>query len=270
MSLTFNEKAHRYKMSDAEGKMLPVTGATTLLGGGIPKPALIYWAGKMVAEFVRDNPQEVERLRGAPDTDMAKELAKEPGRKRDTAAIRGSEIHAIAEAYINGEEVAVPDEHLAEVQGYVEFLDVWEITPVLVEVSVGNRGHWYAGRLDLIATSPHLCGGRPVLIDLKTSNHVYGETALQTAAYARAEFHVTDADPDTEHPMPDIAATYVAHITAAGTDLHPLCRDVAEIELAQTMFLAAAYTHKTAKTRDGFLGEPLPRPNTNTERQNAA
>lgn len=264
--LTFAEKSHRYKMSDAEGKLLPVTGATTLLGGGIPKPALVYWAGKMVAEFVRDNPLEVDRLRGTED--MVKELAKVPGKVRDTAGVRGSEIHALAERIINGEEVDVPDEHLAEVTGYVEFLDTWDITPVLTEVSVGNRTHWYAGRLDLVCTSPHLADGAPVLVDLKTSNGVYGETALQTAAYASAEFYVLDDDPDTEIPLPEIAATYVAHITPAGTHLYPLCRDREQIAAAQTMFLAAAYTAKTTKARDGFITEPLPAPT--TEREAAA
>ena len=264
MTLTFNEKAHRYKMSDAEGKLLPVTGATTLLGGGIPKPALVYWAGKMVAEFVAENPLEVERLRGTED--MVRELAKVPNKVRDRAAVRGSEIHAIAEKYVNGEEVEVPEEHLAEVQGYVEFLEAWEFEVVLAEKSCGNRTNWHAGRFDVLGRSPHLAGGRLVMVDLKTSNHVYGETALQTAAYAKSEFYVDDEAPDVEHPFPEVAATYVAHITPGGTDLHVLCRDEAEIDKAYTMFLAAAYTHKTAKTRDGFLSEPLPCPTTTEQK----
>lgn len=266
MGLKFNEKAHRYTMTNAAGEWAPVTGATTLLGGGIPKPQLVYWAGKMVAEFVRDNPLEVERLRGAED--MVRELAKIPNQVRDRAAVRGTEIHAIAERVIAGEEVD-PGEHVAEVQGYVDFLDAWDIQPVHTEVSVGNRTHWYSGRLDLIATSPHLADGKPILLDIKTSNGIYGETALQTAAYALAEFYVTDDDPDTEHPLPGIAATYVAHVTAAGTFLHELCPNTAEIKTAHKEFLAAAYVAKTKKARDARVKDPLPYPNTETERQAA-
>lgn len=264
--LQFMEGAHRYKMRSPEGVLVWVPGVTTLLGGGIPKPALMPWYARMVAEFVDENPLEVERLRSLPNvvhrgrerSALVDALCKVPTGRRDTAAERGTEIHKIAEHVVAGEEVEVPVEHEGEVTGYVDFLDMWEITPLITEGRGANATEFFAGTFDLVATSPHLADGNPVLIDIKTSNGVYGETALQTAAYSKFEFYL-DAD-SNEQPMPEIAATYVAHITPHGTDLHPLCRNPEEITEAYRQFLCAAYIYKSTKRRAAFLGDPLPQP----------
>ena len=266
--LQFMEKAHRYKMRTPQGVLAPIPGVTGLIGGGIPKPALYPWYARMVAEFVDQNPLEIERLRSLPPVQhngrersaLVDALCKVPTGKRDTAAERGTEIHALAEKVVAGDEVVVPVEHDGEVTGYAEFLDTWDITPLVVEGRGANATEWFAGTLDLVGTSPHLADGKPVMIDIKTSNGVYGETALQTAAYANFEFYL-DAG-GNEHPMPEIYACYVAHVTPFGTDLHPLCRDKAEIAEAYREFLCAAYTTKTAKRRKDFLRDPLPHPNT--------
>lgn len=264
--LQFMDGAHRYKMLTPEGVLVWVPGVTTLLGGGIPKPALMPWYARMVAEFVDQNPLEVERLRGLPNvvhrgkerSALVDALCRVPTGKRDTAAERGMEIHKIAEHVVAGEEVEVPTVHEGEVTGYVDFLDAWDITPLITEGRGANATEFFAGTFDLVATSPHLADGKPVLIDIKTSNGVYGETALQTAAYAKFEFYLDENG--QEQPMPEIEATYVAHITPTGTDLRPLCRNPQEIAEAFRQFLCAAYIYKSTKRRDAFLGDPLPQP----------
>lgn len=264
--LQFMEKAHRYKMRTPQGVLASVPGVTTLIGGGIPKPALNPWYARMVAEFVDQNPLEVERLRGLPPVQhngrersaLVDALCKVPTGKRDSAAERGTAIHALAEKVVAGDEVAVPVEHDGEVTGYAEFLDAWEITPLVVEGRGANATEFYAGTFDLIATSPHWDG--VALLDIKTSNGVYGETAIQTAAYAKFEFYLDKNG--KEQPMPKIERTFVAHIMPFGTDLHPLCTSPAEIEEAYRQFLCAAYITKTAKRRKDFLRDPLPAPNT--------
>lgn len=272
--LVFNEKNHRYKMRTPQGVLSWVPGVTTLIGGGIPKPALNPWYARMVAEFVDENPLEIERLRNLPPvmhngrerSALVDALCKVPTTKRDSAAERGTEIHALAEKVVAGDEVAVPTVHEAEVIGYAEFLDMWEITPLVTEGRGANSTDFYAGTFDLIGTSPRLADGKPTMIDLKTSNGVYGETALQVAAYSRFEFYL-DQD-GNEQPMPEIEACYVAHITPGGTDLRPLCRNKAEIAEAFHQFLCAAYIHKSATRRKAFLGDPLPQPA--TEQRDAA
>lgn len=257
--LTFTHNGHRYKLDG-----LPVTGVTTLIGGGIPKPALVRWAPRVVAEWVTDpdnRPRLDELLKG--DVDAAiRELKELPTKVRDEAGIRGTAVHQLAEALIHGGEVEAPEDIAPFVEGYADFLDQWQITPLLTERPCANRTDWWAGTFDLFATSPLLAGGRPIQIDLKTSRGVYGETALQTAAYAKADFYL-DAD-GNEHPLPEIAATYVAHVTAEGTALYELARDREQIEEHYQMFLAAAYIHKTAKLRDAIITEPLTVPTEGT------
>lgn len=264
--LTFNAASHRYKL---DGR--PVTGATTLLNGGVPKPQLKDWYARMVAEYVEVNPLEVERLRGLPAerdskgreiSALVKHLKAVPTRKKEDAALRGTEIHDLGQRYLDGEEVDIPAAHEGEVLGLVDFIEDLQLEPLVVEKSLANRQHWYAGRVDFIGTSPYLHNGDPVLIDWKTSNGVYGETALQCAAYVKADFWVTDDDPATEHPVPDVAGTYVAHIRPGGVELHPLAANQVEIDQHFEEFLAAAYIHKTASRRRKYVGDPVWTPET--------
>lgn len=254
MTLTFNEAAHRYRL---DGK--PVTGATTILGGGIPKPALPYWAANETARAATEwagnlaggEPADALWALDSFDADtMYEQWRKAPWKKRDEAAVRGTAVHALAERVIHGEEVDVPEQYVGHVTGYVDFLDAWDVTPILTEKSVANREHWYAGRFDLIASIPSLHDGAPVEIDLKTSNSVYADTAYQAAAYARAEFWVEDDDPDTEHPIPDIAATYVAHVREDGTRLFELSPDREHIDASFETFLHALAIKNRWNPRD--------------------
>lgn len=271
MSLTFNEASHRYKL---DGK--PVTGVTTILGGGIPKPALVWWAPGVVAKWVTD-PANADKLTEllAGDTDQSvKFMQALPNKERDIAAERGTEVHDLAEKLATTGEVEAPEDLVGFVEGYMDFLDEWQITPVLVEVVLASREHWFSGKVDLLATSPLLMSqpdidaGKLIQIDLKTSKGVYFETALQTAAYSRAEFYM---DGDKEVPMPEVVKTFVAHVTPMdreginaryegsplGTSLYPLATSPAEIDEHFQMFLHAKAVHEDAKARGKVKLEPI-------------
>lgn len=264
MPLTFDAEKHIYRL---DGKRVP--GVTTLIGGGIPKPQLIDWAARAVALFVDDNPLEIDRLRKEPEptednprglSALALTLSKVHNVKRDTAALRGTEIHDLGQRYLEGEEVEIPLGHEQEVEGLVKFIEDWELEPLIVEHSLANRAERYAGRVDFIGTSPYLNGGEPVLIDWKTSNGVYGDTAMQAAAYALADFHVTDDDPATELEIPHITQTFVAHIRPGLTELHPLAVDRAEMERQFEIFRAAASIYRTTNERKKWLRPALETP----------
>lgn len=271
MSLEFKESTHRYKL---DGR--PVTGVTTILSGGIPKPALVWWAGGVVAQFVSDpeNAGKVAELLAGDREDAIKFLQLLPNRERDAAAERGTEVHDLAEKLATTGEVDAPEELVGFIEGYLDFLDRWQITPVLVEVVLGNREHWYSGKVDLLATSPLLmsaadiAAGKVIQIDLKTSKGVYMETALQTAAYSRAEFYM---DGGKEVPMPEVIKNFVGHVTPMdregvnaryegsplGTSLYPLATSPAEIDEHFQMFLHAKAVHEDAKARGKVKLEPI-------------
>jgi len=250
MSLKFSAKAHRYWL---DGK--PVPGVTTILGKGIPKPALPYWAARMVAEYVADEPEKVDALREAGRDPMVAALKSVPWTRRDQAGLRGTEIHALADLLAHGEEVSVPEQHVHEVTGLAEWLDEFDATPILTERSVAHRGHRYAGRLDFLGTLGAL-GTETWLLDWKTSSGVYGETALQTAAYAHAEFYVEDDAPDVEHPMPHVDRIGVVHVTPDGSHLY----DLGEPAEAFEHFLAAKAVADATVWRDSIIGDPITAP----------
>lgn len=241
MSLKFNERAHRYWL---DGK--PVPGVTTLLSGGLPKPALPRWAAKTVAEYVADNLHDLESWGRMGRDQLVAALKQKPWTDRNTAAARGTEVHALAEKVVHGEEVAVPEHLHTWVEGYARLLDTHGIEPIVTEVPVAHRGDWYAGKPDAIVRM----GGETWLLDWKTSKSVYGETALQTAAYARAEFYAPT--PDDEQPMPHIDRIGVVHITATESVLYPL----GDIDEAFKTFRHVAYIAKRADWIKGLIGDP--------------
>jgi len=246
MTLKFNANSHRYWI---DGR--PVTGVTTLMKGGLPKPALMYWSAKSVAEFVADNPEQVKAMWEEDNRRKTVEALKGvPWDKRDEAAARGTEVHALAADVVHGIEVVVPPHINGHVEGYASWLDRFAVAPVLTECSVGNRKHWYAGRFDLIADF----GGYRWMLDVKTSKGVYSDTAIQTDAYRNSEFYVTDDDPDTELPMPEgIERLGVLHVTEDGTTLYPLQSDGEPFR----DFLHIAWISKRSKVIDSYLKEPI-------------
>lgn len=254
MSLKFFEKAHKYKL---DGK--PVQGVTTLLKEGLPKPALVYWSAKSVAEYVIDNPESVQQLREMGRGPAVAALKGVPWQKRDEAGIRGTDVHELAERVIHGEQVDVP-EHLVEpVEHYVRWLDAFAVEALHTELPVASRRWGYAGKFDaIVRIGRGDWAGRVALLDWKTSKGVYGETALQTAAYASAEFMAPTVD--DEQPLPQIDCTGVLHLTTDAAELHPLAKTPDEIAEHFRVFNHIAYVAKRSAWIKDLIGEPMPEP----------
>lgn len=244
MSLVFHPRSHRYRL---DGDWVP--GVTTLIGKGLPKPALPYWAARTVAEWVVENPdltEEIKRLGGGrPAVAFLKEL---PWQKRDEAAIRGTDIHALAERLVHGEEVAVPEHLATRVQGYVDWLDAAQPEVLLTERACASRQWGYAGTFDAIVTF----GGVRYLLDWKTSSGVHGDMALQLSAYSHAEFYL-DAD-GAEQPMPAVDRLGIVHITEEGTTLWPVPADA--MESAWKDFLHVAWVGRSADRIKSYIPKP--------------
>lgn len=208
--MAFGRPTHWYV--DAKGDRIP--GVTTILGEGLPKPALVNWAGNVTAEYAVNRWEE---LAGLEVSDRLKRLKGARYEDRDAAAKRGTEVHALAEQLTLGHEVKVPDELRGHVESYCAFLDDWEPTPILTEVTVINYTHGYAGTLDMVYRLP---SGAVVLADIKTTRSgIYGEVALQLAAYANAEVYLT---PDGEKRMPQVDECHALWIRADGYSVYPM------------------------------------------------
>lgn len=212
--LKFYEASHRYKL-DGEW----VQGVTTILGAAMPKPALPKWSAKSVAEYVATNREAIEHLYAMGEGPMVASLKEIPWQQRDAAGNRGTEVHDLAERYLKGEKIDVPDEIAGHVESCAAFIEDWDIEPVLIEQCVGSREHKYAGKLDLVADSSK---APRAIYDWKTAKSgIYGETAFQLVAYGMAEFYGEGGD---EKPMADlgIEQSFGVHIRADGYDVYPL------------------------------------------------
>lgn len=193
MALTFDEARHRYTL---DGEKIP--GVTTIIGKGLPKPGLPYWAANVVAQYAQDNP-------GA----SYDELRRSPWAERDRAAVRGTEVHAYAEKVLHGDEVDVPAILAPYVQGAVDLMDELGVEPIHTEVQLASREHWYAGTADLFAQ----VGEEVWLLDWKTSKSIHGSYFAQMGAYAGADFLLVDGE---EIPVPHVDRIAAVHLTTEG------------------------------------------------------
>jgi hypothetical protein len=193
----------------------PVMGVTTILGKALPKPALVPWAAREVAEFVAARREILTELSDPELIDLCKGA---PGRTRDAAANRGTEVHRLADKLAHGQEVDVPEELAGHVDAYLAFLAAFKPSSALLERPVFNRKYRYGGTMDMLAESDDL--GR-TLFDIKTSGSgIYGDIALQLAAYGNSEVYVDEAG--TEHPMPEVDSYAAIWVRADGYDVYPI------------------------------------------------
>ncbi|AXH49699.1 exonuclease [Gordonia phage Frokostdame] len=218
--ITRRETAKGHYYVDANGDRIP--GVTTILGDGLPKTALINWAANATADYAIDNWDSLS------DLPVAERLKKLQGGRygvTDKAKKRGTEVHGYAERLVHGEKVAdVPELLRGHVEAYARFLDQFDVQPIVVEASGVNYTVGYAGTLDLIAdlTIPKL-GVTRVLADVKTNEKgIYGETALQLAAYRHFEKLLVDGD---EVDMIEVQRCAAIHVTSESAELIPLTVD---------------------------------------------
>lgn len=258
-------KNHWYVDTDTGAK---VPGVTGLGDKGLPKPALINWAANATAEYAVDHWDELAAL--APSVRL-KTLQGSRYAVRDAAANKGTKVHKLAELLVKGERVAIPEGLDGHVQSYVRFLDEFDVEPVLVERTVYSRQFGYCGTFDLVADlldpddpepDPALRERRRWLLDVKTNRSgIFGETALQLAAYRYADVWI-DEENGTENEMPEVDLTGAIHVRADGYDLIP----VEAGPLQHRQFLYVQQVAAFSETSRELIGEPVISPYTSTYR----
>ncbi|YCK35138.1 hypothetical protein ACNF49_13940 [Actinomadura sp. ATCC 39365] len=254
-----NGRNHWYIDEDAGGERVP--GVTTIKGNGLPKPALLNWAGDATAEYVLDNWDELATL---PLSERFKKIKGGRYEKRDAAANRGTQVHKLAERLIAGEKVTIPDGLAGYVQSCVQFLDDFQVRAVHVEAVVYSETHRHVGTTDLIADVllpdmpeyDHIprdgggyCRG---LFDWKTSRSgIFGEEALQLAPYRHSEYLIL---PDGEViDMPPVDFCAGIHLRPDGYSFVPLACD-------KDVYRDFLYVKEVARIVAGLrdlVGEPI-------------
>ena len=165
---------------------------TTLISAGTPKEALIGWAARVTAERAYDKAPILDGYRQEKDRDGAvKWLTDARWEKSGSAALRGTNVHSIVEAYALGQTPDVPAELEPWHDQIKRFLDDQQPEFEASEAPVYHLGLGFAGTLDMILK----VDGVRCVVDAKTTDKLpdarsrppYGEAALQLCAYSRCE-----------------------------------------------------------------------------------
>jgi len=103
---------------------------------------------------------------------------------KQQSAIEGTQIHQAIEKIIIGEKPEISPAIEPSIKAFLEFLNQKniQVDPNLVEKRIINYAERYAGTLDAIA----FIDGKLGILDIKTSQAIYRDYNLQTAAYVAA------------------------------------------------------------------------------------
>lgn len=243
-----------------DGKRVP--GVTTVLGV-LAKDGLKYAAANETAAWCLTHAGDIEAMGAQAWTKTASRVFQEAW---NASAVRGTQVHAIAERLVWGEPVPDedpdglpwPDDVRRMGEQVARFMDAWDVDPILVERPVFHEGPRlpFAGRPDLVAD---LRDRARWCIDYKTGAGVYPETALQVGAYGQAT-HVQVAGADGElrdDPFPKVDRYGVLHVRPDAWTLHPL--KVNTDTWTTFRHLQAAYPW-TKQKPDTVVGAALPIP----------
>lgn len=267
----------------SRGRIYTINGlnlwsVTTIIGNGLPKPAIAGWQARSIAEYAVANWRQIGGMLGAvrlrpggadgtfivsdPDAvagavDWLKGAPwRESSRKMDV----GSAVHAEAEAWVlktpRPEPGPVVAPYLASFRHFLEdFTPEYEMS----EATVYSPTESYAGTLDAVMT----IGGRRLLVDYKTGKDIYADVALQLAAYAHAEF-VLLAD-GTSVPMPTIDGAAALHLR----EFDPAVPDdrgysLIPVDVGPAVWDAFRYVREVMRwmeeTSKGVLSQPMGNP----------
>lgn len=102
----------------------------------------------------------------------------------DRSAVEGTRIHEVAQAILLGEDPEIPSDIAPAIMAFKAFI---ARQPIETEAAHIERRIWhpemrYAGTIDILGTMK----GRLGVIDIKTSQAIYRDYNLQTAAYMAA------------------------------------------------------------------------------------
>jgi hypothetical protein len=184
---------------------------TTIIEGGVPKPALVPWSARTVAACAIDHLPYLSRVRGRPAREAAFTWLKGAAdRQRDDAANLGSAVHRHAEARILGRPMPEPTEREAPIlAGFERFLDDFKPSYEAAELIVANPADGWAGTCDAWLRFRGL-GFVMNIVDYKTGKGVWPEVALQLGAYSRATVAWTRSGVEVEPPRAERA--WVLHL----------------------------------------------------------
>lgn len=101
---------------------------------------------------------------------------------KNKSAEEGTLIHETIEAILKGEIPSISNAVAPVVTAFLDFRKQNEVIPHQIETRIVSKKHHYAGTLDCLAE----VNGELGVLDIKTSQAIYRDYGIQTAAYVEA------------------------------------------------------------------------------------
>ncbi|MEK7616018.1 MAG: hypothetical protein AAB420_02310 [Patescibacteria group bacterium] len=101
---------------------------------------------------------------------------------KNKSAEEGTLVHELAEGILAGQSPVIPDSYAALMDAFHVFLQQHDIVPRSIERKIISHKHGYAGTIDVLAE----VDGKIGVLDIKTSQAIYRDYGIQTAAYVEA------------------------------------------------------------------------------------
>lgn len=228
---TIKRGGARFYVDPVEGTKNP--GVTSVLNM-LPKPFLMYWAQKVVAEQAVENLGAVVGLALNDPAGAIDYLKRSPQRTTRAAADTGTDAHDLFEQIAKGERIRrVPNDLKPFVGHFEEFLEVCKPEFIFLEETVWSDTHGYAGSFDAFAIlhgeGAGALKGKRLFMDWKTTRSgVHEEVALQLTGYRNGDSLIR---PDGSRvPMPDSDGGAVLHVRPEGWKLVPVETNPFEID----------------------------------------
>jgi len=186
IELFFESFNHKYTVDD-----VPVRNITTI-NSVIAKPGLIPWAANEAVDYIQSQIQPGVSYDEIFLGQTYEAARKAHAQRKIDAGTMGTLVHKWVENYINWqvggssseEKPAMPVNETAKksCERFLFWATEHKVKFLLSEQPVYSKEYNYTGTLDFIA----VIDGKMYIGDLKTSNAIYSEHYLQTAAYRHA------------------------------------------------------------------------------------
>jgi hypothetical protein len=98
------------------------------------------------------------------------------------SAQEGTLVHSIVEAILKEEPITIPSSIQPSIDAFLAFKQEHDIVPLKIEERIISKKHHYAGTIDVLAEVDGVVG----VLDIKTSQAIYRDHGMQTAAYVEA------------------------------------------------------------------------------------
>lgn len=207
--LQFDSKKHAYSL---DGKKL-LSGVTTVISETSSKSALIQWAANMAVDYIKDNSTSIEKIHANnPEDDAAAFMATimfkghvftspeilekartAHARKRDGAATKGTDTHALVEQFILDQiNHKIGTDWPKEIESFITWAVENDVKFIAAEQRLYSEKHGYAGTCDFMA----MIDGKLTIGDLKTFPKMWSADAfIQMGAYSLAWTELTGERP---------------------------------------------------------------------------